>query len=137
MARPSKWGTPTTAIRVPEHLAEALLAIARSLEGDVPSAKPDPEMAAYLSFVQNSIKPKLLTIRDSEDDFKEHHYIIQADPLSFTEYQQVKQISERIHQEIFDGLSAEDRLYLLSKLAQEIFPEHHVEDLGGRSHADG
>ena len=32
MARPSNWKTPTTAIRVPAHLADLLIAYAQSLE---------------------------------------------------------------------------------------------------------
>jgi hypothetical protein len=37
MGRPAKWSRPTTAIRVPEHLAEHLLDIARQLDNPEPA----------------------------------------------------------------------------------------------------
>ncbi len=122
--RPAKWSTPTTAIRVPVHLVDSLLEIAKSLDQGIPQNQPDPEMEAYLSFVQNSVKPKLVTIRDTEDGFTEHNYIVQAPPLSFEEWKQVKQVNERLEREIFAGLSDDERLYLFSLLVQEVFPEH-------------
>lgn len=42
MARPSNWKTPTTAIRIPAHLAELLVAYAQSLETtDIPNLFDD------------------------------------------------------------------------------------------------
>jgi hypothetical protein len=39
--RPSAWKSPTKAIRVPEHLADQLLALARQMEaGEVPTPLP-------------------------------------------------------------------------------------------------
>lgn len=37
MARPAKWNGPTRAIRVPDHLAEHLLSIARQLDNPEPA----------------------------------------------------------------------------------------------------
>ncbi len=124
MARPGKWSSPTTAIRVPAHLADSLIEIAKSLDQGIPQSQADQEMEDYLSFVQNSVSPKLVTIRDTEDNFTEHNYIVQAPPLSMEEWQQLKKINERLEREIFEGLSHDERLYLFSLLVQEVFPEH-------------
>jgi hypothetical protein len=120
MARPAKWQTPTTAIRVPAHLSDTLLDIARSMEAVPPARQSDTEMAEYLSFVQNSVTPKLFTVQGS----KEQRYIVKSDPLSFEEWKELKQVSDRVEREIFNGLSESEQLYLLSRLVQEVFPEH-------------
>lgn len=56
MARPPKWNGPTKAIRVPEHLAKHLLAIARQL--DQPDNVQNPSEATATAIGLPICKPK-------------------------------------------------------------------------------
>jgi hypothetical protein len=51
MARPSKWNSPTTSIRVPEHCAHMCLALARQMDG-----------LEKGNFVQNHLKEDLVAL---------------------------------------------------------------------------
>ena len=100
MPRPSKWRSKTTAIRVPEHAADQLLAIARQL--DAPSG-----------FVQNP-KPTLITI----DDFATaERYILQNEHLTADE----EAIIESAMSELWshcETMRPDDKWLLLANLVQ-------------------
>lgn len=53
MARPSRWNTPTVAIRVPSHCADRLLELAKTLDSEF-CTKPDPEESVLITVGNSS-----------------------------------------------------------------------------------
>lgn len=104
MPRPSKWKSKTTAIRVPEHAADQLLAIARQL--DVPSG-----------FVQNPAPSPIICTIDSAKGTE--RYLIQAEPCTDEEMEQVDQALDWLYGQL-KGRSRDDLLYVAAKIAQAV-----------------
>lgn len=103
MGRPAKWNSrETAAIRIPAHAVDQCLALAKLLD------KPaDP------SFVQN-LNPTLVTVNEEQ-------YIIQPEPLSVQELEQV----DRMADQLLAGLAAaglpqhEGLSYCLAELTKQ------------------
>ena len=103
MPRPSKWQSKTTAIRVPEHAAEQLLAIAKQLDSQ--------------SFVQNpAVEPLLFTIEASKGV---ERYLIQAEPCTEDEMAQVEAALAKLYAKLGGG-KLDDLLYVAAKIAQQV-----------------
>jgi len=115
MPRPSNWNSPTTAIRIPAHAAEQLLAIARQL--DSPSD----------GFVQNpSTPPLLISVDDTSGD---NQYLIEAVQLSPEDDEAVELAIAQVDRSI-DG-----ERELLLFLAE--FVKRTQTPIGGSGHANG
>lgn len=99
--RPSKWNSPTKSIRVPGHLVDQLLAIARQLD------KPTSP-----SFVRNS-GPYMVTL---EDGTKTNRYIVNSPPdLTPSQWAEVEELVEKIS----NGLTQKELTLLLMSLLEE------------------
>ncbi len=101
MGRPSNWSGPTTAIRVPEHLAQHLLDIARQLDSPANN-------------VQNPTGPYLLT---SEGQCGTYRLFLNP-PRDLSPLME-HAIGEYCDQ-VLDELSERDRLLLLARLVEEM-----------------
>lgn len=100
MPRPSKWNSKTTAIRVPEHAADQLLAIARQID-------------AQCGFVQNP-EPLGVTI---EDNATTERYILLQEPLTEDEQAIIDQAISSMQPDL-NKLRPDERLLLFASLVQ-------------------
>ncbi len=101
MARPSNWKTPTTAIRIPTHLAEHLLEIARRLDDR--------------GFVQNPTpvyKPRYMV------GYEGSTYAVGGVVLSPTEEESVQKIADLVFADLVK-FKPEERLIVLGELAKQ------------------
>lgn len=98
--RPSTWGgTPTKAVRVPEAIADQLMAIARRLHQEAPS-----------TFVQKS--PTLLTVEDHKGAVR--YLIPPAEPLSSAQEAEIDALID----DLFSRHSFEELLLMVAGLAE-------------------
>jgi hypothetical protein len=132
--RPAKWSGPTTAIRVPEHLAQHLLTIARQLDTPqaaepsttpegLPICKPkaDAETIAQ-GLAEGWISHKLpddypLQMLTSEG--KGGTYRLFLEPPRELPPQMEAAIEEYCDQ-VFEGLTETERVFLLGRLVEEL-----------------
>lgn len=104
MPRPSNWKSPTTAIRVPAHAVDQLMAIARQLDTQ--------------SFVQNPAAPPplIFTIESAKGT---ERYFVQAEPCTDEELEQIDQALDRLYEQL-QGHKTEELLYVAAKIAQAV-----------------
>lgn len=113
--RPAKWSGPTRAIRVPDHLADHLLTIARQLDN------PDPA-----NNVQNPtdlpicapLPPYLLTSSSAKGAY---HYTVNPPPDIPVD---VWAEADRLVEEVCGPLSQKERWLMLGRLVEEWGQNH-------------
>jgi hypothetical protein len=100
--RPAKWQTPTTAIRVPEHLAPQLLALARQMEQE--------------GSVQNSGEESYLISVETLQGLE--RYLVRA-PVDLTA-DETQLLDEAVDyaMEIMEGLKPDERWLVVGELAK-------------------
>lgn len=136
MGRPAKWSGPTTAIRVPQHLADHLIEIARQLDQQnnvqnppepnqtpdgLPICKPkaDGETIAqglkegWIVPSRKPLPPYLLTSDSPKGTFT---YTVNPPPDIPTE---VWAEADRILDEVCSGLSQKEKWLMLGRLVEE------------------
>jgi hypothetical protein len=116
MPRPAKWNAPTESIRLPSHAIAACVRLARALDEPLPAPEADPLVGEYLSFVQN-LQPSLVTIQDGAEL---RRYRVECESLTFEEYQTVCGAIAGFEAQT-NGLSADERLYVFSRLVEQVF----------------
>lgn len=136
MGRPAKWSGPTTAIRVPEHLAEHLIEIARHLDQpdnvqnpteataatiDLPIYKPAADAATIAQglaegWITHSLPqyPKMLTSEGQGGTYR----LFLNPPRELP--RQVEASIEEYCDRVFDGLTETERVFLLGRLVEEL-----------------
>lgn len=104
MGRPSKWATPTTAIRVPSHLADKLIDYAQLLE---------------TSFVQNSFEEteSVMVTLDSGSD-REKRKIVTA---SKAIWEQADRLAKEIAADLRSTYSKREMEHLVILFADRVF----------------
>lgn len=136
MARPPKWNGPTRAIRVPEHLADHLLVIARQLDQPnnvqnpseatattigLPICKPKSDAATIAQGLTEGwivpkaapVPPYLLTSTSSKGTFR---YTVDPPPDIPVE---VWAEADRLLDEVCEGLSQQEHWLLLGRMVEE------------------
>lgn len=106
MARPPKWNGKTTAIRVPEHCAPQLLALAQQL--DKPFVQNDPPPKQYLVSIENQNRSERFLISEPPD-------------LTPEELATVAELEERFWQSL-QHLTEDERMVVFCELARAIAP---------------
>jgi hypothetical protein len=118
--RPAKWSGPTTAIRVPEHLAAHLLTIARQL--DTPQASEPsttPETIAqglaegWIVPTAAPVPPYMVTSTSAKGTFR---YIVDPPPDVPAE---VWAKADRLLDEVCGEMSQKEHWLLLGRLVEE------------------
>lgn len=132
MGRPAKWSRPTTAIRVPEHLADHLLDIARQLDKPEPNNVQNPSglpickrkadaatIAQGLAegWISHKLPDYPMQMLTSES--KDGTYRLFIDPPRELPPLIEHAIGEHCDQ-ILDELSERDQLLLLARLIEEL-----------------
>ncbi|MBW4485059.1 MAG: hypothetical protein KME14_21185 [Tildeniella torsiva UHER 1998/13D] len=132
MGRPSEWSGPTTAIRVPLHLAEHLKAIARQLDNPEPAnnvqnpsglpiCKPKSDAATIAQGLAEGwivpkaapVPPYLLTSTSSKGTFQ---YTVNPPPDIPSE---VWAEADRLIDEVCGQMSQKERWLMLGRLVEE------------------
>jgi len=103
--RPAKWSGPTTAIRVPLHLAEHLKAIARQLDSPEPANN-----------VQN---PSGLPTQMLTSEGRSGTYRLFLDPPRKLP-PQTEEVIEAYCDRVFGSLTETERVFLLGRLVEEL-----------------
>lgn len=131
MGRPSNWSGPTRAIRVPEHLAEHLIDIARQLDNPEPNnvqnpsglpiCKPAADAATIAQGLAEGwivhqaapVPPYLLTSTSSKGTFQ---YTVNPPPDIPTE---VWAEADRLIEEVCGQMSQTEHWLMLGRLVEE------------------
>ncbi|MEP0906885.1 hypothetical protein NC969_15360 [Leptolyngbya subtilissima ST-M1] len=130
--RPAKWSGPTTPIRVPQHLAEHLLAIARELDSPesannvqnpsgLPICKPAADAATIAQglaegWISHKLPEYPLKMLTSESPAGTYRLFLGPPPDLPP---QVEASIEEYCDRVFDGLTETDWVYLLTRLVEE------------------
>lgn len=130
--RPAKWSGPTRAIRVPEHLAEHLIAIARELDNpkpnnvqnpsDLPLCKPAADAATitqglaegWISHKLPDYPLKMLTSESPKGTYR----LFLGPPPELPP--QVEASIEEYCDRVFDSLTERERVYLLTGMIEKL-----------------
>lgn len=131
MGRPSNWSGPTRAIRVPDHLAEHLMAIARELDNPEPNnvqnpsglpiCKPAADAATIAQglaegWISHKLPDYPLTMLTSESATGTYRLFLEP-PRDLPP--QVEASIEEYCDRVFNGLTETERVYLLTRLVEE------------------
>lgn len=133
MGRPAKWSRPTTAIRVPEHLAEHLLDIARELDNPEPAnnvqnpsglpiCKPAADAATIAQglaegWISHKLPDYPLQMLTSESHSGTYRLFLEP-PRQLPP--QMEASIEDYCDRVFNGLSECERVFLLGRLVEEL-----------------
>jgi len=130
--RPAKWSGPTTAIRVPEHLAQHLLDIARQLDNPEPAnnvqnpsglpiCKPAADAATIAhgleeGWIRSSLPgPAQMVTSESHRGT----YRLFLDPLPRLP-PEIEGVIEECCDRVFGSLTDTERVFLLGRLVEEL-----------------
>lgn len=129
--RPAKWSGPTRAIRVPEHLAEHLIAIARELDNPEPNnvqnpsglpiCKPAADAATIAQglaegWISHKLPDYPLKMLTSQSPAGTYRLFLKPPPELPPD---VEASIEEYCDRVFDGLTETDWVYLLTRLVEE------------------
>lgn len=128
--RPAKWSGPTRAIRVPDHLADQLLTIARQLDtpepadnvqnpSGLPICKPKSDAATIAQglaegWIVPAQQPKMLTSESNGNTYR----LFLEPPRQLPP--QVELAIEEYCDRVFASLTDTERLFLLARLVEEV-----------------
>lgn len=133
MGRPAKWSRPTTAIRVPEHLAEHLLDIARQLDNPEPASnvqnpsglpicKPKSDAATIAQglaegWIAHKLPAYPLQMLTSESATGTYRLFLEPPrPLPPQMAASIEEYCDRV----FASLTESERVFLLTRMVEEL-----------------